>query len=114
MPAVSSHVDPDRLPKLAAALGKRKTITSRSNKKKSKRRATATQRMPRPPPVDADAYTVDQFCQRHGLSHSFFYKLKAKGVGPRTIKLNSKILITKEAAADWRREREAETAESAA
>ena len=59
---------------------------------------------------DPDALTIDEFCRRHGLSRPFYYKIKAQGLGPREIKLNSKVLITREAASDWRRERELETA----
>ena len=35
-----------------------------------------------------------------------------KGTGPRLMRVGKKVLITKEAAADWRRAREQDTAES--
>ena len=81
-----------------------------SSARQKRRRLAGTPHKARPPPSDPDAYTIDTFCERHGLSHSFYYKLKAQGLGPREIKLNSKVLISREAAADWRREREAEAA----
>lgn len=99
------HVDPDRLPKLNAAIGAKKPV--KVHTQRSKRRLAGTPHKARAPPSDPDCYTVDLFCHRHGLSHSFYYKLKAQGLGPREIRLNSKVLITREAAADWRREREA-------
>src|SRR5262245_13315041 len=112
---INPHVDPDRLPKLAAAIGKGKITGARTtNNKNKKRRPAATQRLARPPPIDPDAFTIDQLCQRHGVSHSVYYRLKAKGLGPREIKLGTKVLITKEAAAEWRAAREAETAQQVA
>ena len=59
---------------------------------------------------DLDAYTIRQFCARHGLSIAFFYKLKAQGLTPNEIQLGARRLISKEAAAAWRRAREAATA----
>lgn len=41
------------------------------------------------------------------------YKLFAEGTGPRLIKIGTKNLISAEAAADWRRAREAATGEVA-
>ena len=105
------HVDPDRLPKLAQALGPKK-ITVRSKRGK-RRRVGGTPHKARAPPSDPDAYSVDLFCHRHGLSHSFYYKLKAQDLGPREIRLNSKVLISREAAEAWRREREAAAATAA-
>jgi hypothetical protein len=53
------------------------------------------------------AFTVKQFCDAHNVSVPFYYVLKHRGLGPREMHLNSKVLISYEAAADWRREREA-------
>ena len=100
------HVDPDRLPKLNAAIGAKKL---KARTQRSKRRLAGTPHKARAPPSDPDCFTVDLFCHRHGLSHSFYYKLKAQGLGPREIKLHSKVLISREAAAAWRAQRERET-----
>lgn len=54
-----------------------------------------------------DAFTVDQFCLSHQLSRSTFYSLLRTGQGPRTFRIGSRIRISREAAEDWRREREA-------
>jgi len=61
-----------------------------------------------------DAYTILEFCERHNLSRSAFYNAVKAGQGPRLIKVGTKVLISREAAAAWRREREAATAQTAA
>jgi len=58
----------------------------------------------------ADAFSIAKFCERHGISQSFFHKLKSKGLGPATMRVGARTLISAEAAARWRREREAATA----
>jgi hypothetical protein len=55
---------------------------------------------------DADAYSVDEFCARHRISSQLFYKLKPQGLMPVTFKVGTRVLISREAAAAWRRERE--------
>ncbi|SIO44170.1 hypothetical protein SAMN05443247_05416 [Bradyrhizobium erythrophlei] len=55
---------------------------------------------------DADAYSVDEFCTRHRISPQLFYKLKPQGLMPVTFNVGTRVLISKEAAAAWRRERE--------
>ena len=65
----------------------------------------------RPLPDDADtsvdAFSITKFCERHGISESFFHKLQAKGLGPTTMRVGARTLISVEAAAAWRRAREA-------
>jgi hypothetical protein len=53
---------------------------------------------------DPDAFTVNEFCARHRFSVQLFYKNRKQM--PRTFKIGSRVLISKEAAAAWRRERE--------
>ena len=55
---------------------------------------------------DADAYSVDEFCARHRISQQLFYKLKPQGLMPVTFNVGTRVLISREAAAAWRRERE--------
>jgi hypothetical protein len=55
---------------------------------------------------DCDAYSIGEFCRRHNISHGTYYNLKNRGLGPREARAMSRVIITKEAAADWRRERE--------
>jgi hypothetical protein len=56
---------------------------------------------------DADAFSISEFCRRNRISVQLFYKLKPQGVMPRTFRLGARVLISREAAAQWRREREA-------
>jgi len=54
----------------------------------------------------ADAFSIKNFCARHGISESFFHKLRAKGLGPTMMRVGARTLISVEAAAAWRRARE--------
>ena len=56
---------------------------------------------------DADAFTVNEFCARHRISVQLFYKNRKQM--PRTFNVGARVLISKEAAAAWRRERERAT-----
>jgi hypothetical protein len=56
---------------------------------------------------EVDAYPIPEFCRRHGISQSFYFLLQRQGLGPRTMKVGARVVISKEAAADWRRAREA-------
>jgi predicted DNA-binding transcriptional regulator AlpA len=53
-----------------------------------------------------DAYGIETFCAAHNISRSTFYNLMRAGEAPRLIRIGSRVLISREAAADWRRERE--------
>lgn len=59
------------------------------------------------------AYSIDAFCKAHDISRAFFYELGEAGLGPRLMKLGRRVLISQEAAADWRREMEERTASQA-
>jgi predicted DNA-binding transcriptional regulator AlpA len=65
-----------------------------------------------------DAYSIPEFCQRLGISNSFYFKMQTEGLGPRVMRVGHRVLISKESAAEWRREREissaAESTEKAA
>jgi hypothetical protein len=52
---------------------------------------------------EADAFTVNEFCTRHRISVQLFYKNRKQM--PRTFNVGTRVLISKEAAAAWRRER---------
>jgi hypothetical protein len=64
-----------------------------------------------PEAANLDAYSIEAFCQRHSISIPFYYKLRSKKPPetPREFQVGSRILISKESAADWRSEREAAT-----
>jgi hypothetical protein len=53
---------------------------------------------------DVDAFSVGEFCRRHRISPQLFYKFRDEM--PVTFRVGT--LISREAAAAWRREREAE------
>src|SRR5262249_3717608 len=56
------------------------------------------------------AYSIKQFCDLHGgMSQSYFHKLVSEGRGPRLMKIGARTMISREAAADWRRAQEAAT-----
>lgn len=57
-----------------------------------------------------DASSVETFCRAHGISRGLFYKLVREGRGPAIMKLNRRTLISREAAEEWRRRMESETA----
>ena len=58
--------------------------------------------------MEQACFTVDEFCTAHRMCRTTFYALAKIGRAPRTIRLAQKVLISREAAADWRREQEAE------
>jgi hypothetical protein len=63
------------------------------------------------PPVERAAYTIEEFCEAHGgFSRAHFFNLRAAGLGPREMCVGRRRLISKEAAEDWRRQREAAAA----
>jgi hypothetical protein len=60
---------------------------------------------PEPPALDdADAYSVEEFCRRHRISVQLFYKFKDQM--PVTFRIGTRVLISREAAACWRAQRE--------
>jgi hypothetical protein len=54
------------------------------------------------------AYSIPKFCELHNICRATFYNLRKAGKGPRLMKVGTRTLISVEAAADWRRERETE------
>ena len=62
-------------------------------------------------PTDREAYSVEAFARAHSLSVAMFYKLRAQGLAPACFKVGARTLISREAAARWRAEREQAAAE---
>lgn len=52
------------------------------------------------------ASTVAEFCEEHRISKGMLYKLWDDGKGPRRMKIGRKVLISAEAAAEWRKQLE--------
>ena len=59
-------------------------------------------------------FTVAQFCREHGISRTTFYELQKERRGPRLMRVGRRVLISTEAAAEWRERIERETAEGEA
>jgi hypothetical protein len=55
---------------------------------------------------ERDAYSIPEFCKRHGFSPAKYFQLAAAGEGPRIMRIGKRVLISSEAAAAWRRSRE--------
>ena len=66
-----------------------------------------------PPPSFAAAFTVLEFCQAHRISETHYYEMKKNGQGPDEMVAGRRRLISLEAAARWRKAREAAAAEAA-
>ena len=52
--------------------------------------------------TDLDAYSIEEFCRRHSISRATYYNLKLAGKGPIEGHALGRVLITKEAALEWR------------
>jgi hypothetical protein len=67
----------------------------------------------RGPPVPPACYSLATFAAAHLISEAFLHKLRAQGLGPREMKVGRRTLISFEAAAAWRAERERAAATAA-
>ncbi len=56
--------------------------------------------------MDREAYTIEEFCRAHGISRAHYFNIQKQGDGPRVMRVGTRVLVSKEAAADWRRARE--------
>ena len=59
-----------------------------------------------PSPIEKQAFSIQDFCLRNGISLHTYHKLRAEGRGPRVMALGRAIRISIEAERDWRTERE--------
>jgi hypothetical protein len=72
---------------------------------------SATKIKPKPAPqserpIQPFALSIRQFCASHDISIDTFFRAQRAGLGPVTMKVGGRTLISVEAAAAWRRERE--------
>ena len=56
--------------------------------------------------IQKDAYSINDFCRMHSISRAKFYLLLKEGNTPRIMKVGQRTLISKEAAAEWRKSME--------
>jgi hypothetical protein len=52
--------------------------------------------------AETEAFTIQQFCQAHGISRALFYILKRQNRGPSLMRVGRRVLISVEAAREWR------------
>jgi hypothetical protein len=57
--------------------------------------------------ITRDALNVAEFCRSHGISRGLFYLAQRDGIGPRVMRVRNRVLISAEAAAEWRGRMEA-------
>lgn len=50
------------------------------------------------------AQSVENFCRSHGFSRAMFYRLRQMGRAPQTMTVGRRVLVSAEAAAQWRGE----------
>lgn len=58
------------------------------------------------------AYSREEFARSHGISLTLLDEMVKAGSGPRLMRVGRRVLISMEAAADWRREMEERTAQA--
>jgi hypothetical protein len=90
-------------PAVAAAEAGRATAEARPSQRPVLRRRRHRARAP----PGVLAFTVEEFCRQHSLGISTYYRLAARNEAPETMKVGGRRLISIEAAAAWRRSREA-------
>lgn len=56
--------------------------------------------------MGSQAFTIEEFCKAHRISRGTYFNLQARGEGPTVMRLGKRVVISREAAARWRRERE--------
>jgi hypothetical protein len=57
-------------------------------------------------PIGHCAFSVAEFCETHRISRAHYYNLRKLGLGPDEARAGDRVIITIEAAARWRRQRE--------
>ncbi len=55
--------------------------------------------------VSREAFSISEFCKAHGFSRAGYYNLPPEA-RPREMRVGSRVLISKESAAEWRRNME--------
>jgi hypothetical protein len=90
---------------IAPAIPNEMTPTAHAEPKSARRVVTPPIR----PPIEPMAYSIRQFCQAHNISVDTYFRTQRAGLGPVTMKVGTRTLISIEAAAAWRRDRELAT-----
>jgi len=84
-------------------------VVKRMNKKTRSRLAEVLAGSTKPPVQRGPpaAFSIADFCAAHAISEAMYFKIKAAGQGPAEMIVGRRRLISAEAAAAWRRAREA-------
>ena len=77
----------------------------RAKTRKKASRATPIRAGP-DPFIEPLALSIKQFCAAHGICVETYFRMQRAGIGPAVMKVGSRTMISVEAAAAWRRERE--------
>ncbi len=48
------------------------------------------------------AFSIREFCDANRISHASYFNLRRRGEDPREMRVGSRVLISAEAAAEWR------------
>jgi hypothetical protein len=75
-------------------------------RKKTSEKEPAYKRKPVSVEANTLAMSIAEFCRLHGISEDMFYKMQREKWGPTVMHVGSRTLISHEAAAEWRRQRE--------
>jgi hypothetical protein len=59
--------------------------------------------------AERDAYSIEAFCRRHSISIAQYYKMRQRRLTPLELRVGTRVLISKESAAEWRHQREADS-----
>lgn len=51
---------------------------------------------------DVDAYSIPEFCRRHGICRGTYYNMKANRTAPHEFRAMGRVLISREEARRWR------------
>jgi hypothetical protein len=54
--------------------------------------------------MEREVFTIEEFCKAHSFSRAHYFNLRNRGEGPRVMHVGKRVLISREAAADWRRQ----------
>jgi predicted DNA-binding transcriptional regulator AlpA len=65
-------------------------------------RVAASPQVATPSHDDVDAYSIPEFCRRHGICRGTYYNMKANRTAPREFRMMGRVMIAKEEAIRWR------------
>jgi predicted DNA-binding transcriptional regulator AlpA len=68
---------------------------------------TMTEQAPAEESTEPLAFTIAEFCKAYRISRTAYFRLRAGGKAPREIHVGRRVVISREAVADWRTAREA-------